>query len=115
MGGRPGAARSEDSARSNSTAPTVEALVDDARVGDQKAWNALVSRYSPLVWAICRRFNLSRLDSDDVGQSVWLLLIEHLPALRQPAALPGWIATTTRRECMRVLRQASLHRETPGS
>ena len=27
-------------------------------------------------------------------------------AVRDPAALPGWIATTTRRECCRVLRAA---------
>jgi RNA polymerase sigma factor (sigma-70 family) len=27
-----------------------------------------------------------------------------LSALREPAALPGWLATTTQRECLRVLR-----------
>jgi hypothetical protein len=49
----------------------------------------------PLVWAVCRRHDLSRLDIDDVGQSVWLKLVEHLTDIRDPAALPGWIATTT--------------------
>jgi RNA polymerase sigma factor (sigma-70 family) len=39
-----------------------------------------------------------------VGQSVWLKLVEHLADIRDPAALPGWIATTTRNECLRVLR-----------
>jgi hypothetical protein len=42
-----------------------------------------------------------RADADDVGGSVWLRLVEQLGALREPAALPGWIATTTDRECQR--------------
>jgi DNA-directed RNA polymerase specialized sigma24 family protein len=33
-------------------------------------------------------------------------LVDHLDDLRDPAALPGWLATTTRRQCFRV-RQAA--------
>jgi RNA polymerase sigma factor (sigma-70 family) len=84
--------------------PTVIDLVKRANNGDKSAWDQLVERYAPLVWSICRRYQLDRPDADDVGQGVWLRLVEHLPALRDPAALPGWIATTTRRECLRVLR-----------
>src|SRR6202035_749098 len=76
------------------------------RDGDQEAWDEVVERYSPLVWSICVRDRLSRQDTDDVGQSVWLLLVEQIGRLREPAALPGWLATTTRRECLRILRAA---------
>lgn len=31
-------------------------------------------------------------------------LLERLHTLREPAALPGWIATTTRNECLSLLR-----------
>jgi DNA-directed RNA polymerase specialized sigma24 family protein len=41
-----------------------------------------------------------------VGQTVWLLLVEQLGRLREPAALPGWLATTTSRECLRVVTAA---------
>ena len=84
--------------------PSVIALVARVRDGDQEAWDEIVERYSPLVWSICVRYRLSRQDIDDVGQSVWLLLVEQIGSLREPAALPGWLATTTRRECLRVLR-----------
>jgi RNA polymerase sigma factor (sigma-70 family) len=84
--------------------PSVIALVARVGDGDQEAWDELVERYAPLVWSICVRYRLSRQDIDDVGQSVWLLLIEQIGKLREPAALPGWLATTTRRECLRVLR-----------
>ncbi|MCG5219097.1 sigma-70 family RNA polymerase sigma factor [Streptosporangium sp. KLBMP 9127] len=83
---------------------SVAALVGRAGQGDKDAWDEIVERYSPLVWGVCRRHRLSRHDADDVGQGVWLRLVEQLPRLRIPAALPGWLATTTRRECLRVLR-----------
>jgi RNA polymerase sigma factor (sigma-70 family) len=84
--------------------PTVVSLVARAADGDQAAWDAIVERYAPLVWAICLRHQLDRQSIDDVGQSVWLLLVENISRLREPAALPGWIATTSRRECLRALR-----------
>jgi RNA polymerase sigma factor (sigma-70 family) len=86
--------------------PSVVSLVARVAEGDQEAWNEVVERYSPLVWAICTRYQLDRPDIDDVGQTVWLLLIENIGRLRHAAALPGWLATTTKHECLRVLRSA---------
>ena len=93
--------------------PSVTVLVARARNGDKQAWDELVERYAPLIWSICRRYRLRRPDADDVGQSVWLQLAGQLPFLRHPAALPGWLATTTQRECGRVLREAR-KQEAPG-
>jgi len=79
-------------------------LVSRAAAGDQEAWDQIVERYAPLVWAIGRRYRLTDQDREDVGQRVWLLLVEQIGRLREPAALPGWLAATTNRECQRVLR-----------
>ena len=84
--------------------PSVVALVARAADGDQDAWDEIVERYAPLLWSICARYRLSPDDSQDVGQTVWMLLVEQLGRFREPAALPGWLATTTQRECLRVLR-----------
>lgn len=96
---RPGLAVRDD--------PTVVALVTRAAGGDPAAWEEIVERYAPLVWSICARFQLSNHDHEDVGQKVRLLLVEQLGKLRERAALPGWIATTTHRErlpkCRRLL------------
>ncbi len=86
--------------------PEVTDLVTRARNGDQQAWGALVERYASLIWSICRRCRLSDADAEDVGQAVWLRLVDQLDNLRDPAALPGWLVTTTRRECLRVQRAA---------
>jgi RNA polymerase sigma factor (sigma-70 family) len=95
--------------------PAVVDLVTRAAAGDQRAWDDIVERYAALVWSICRRYQLDREDVDDVSQSVWLLLIEKIDGLREPAALPGWVATTTQRECLRVLRvsRRTAHEELP--
>ena len=80
-------------------------LVARARAGDQASWNALVDRFLPLVNSVIAKFRLSAADGDDVNQAVWLRLVEHLGDLREPRALPGWLATTTRNEALRVIRQ----------
>ena len=84
--------------------PLVIHLVTRARGGDKRAWDALVERYAPLIWSICRKYRLSRDDADDAGQIVWLRLVDQLDQIRNPAALAGWLATTTRRECGRLVR-----------
>jgi RNA polymerase sigma factor (sigma-70 family) len=86
--------------------PGPAGLVTRARNGDKQAWDALVERYAPLIWSICRRHGLGDADAEDVGQNVWLKLVDQLETLHVPAALPGWLATTTRRECGRILRAA---------
>ncbi len=85
--------------------PTAD-LVLRARKGDSDAWDALVERFAPLIWSICRRYSLGRTDADEVGQYVWLRLVDQLEEVHDPAALPGWLATTTQRECIRALRAA---------
>jgi RNA polymerase sigma factor (sigma-70 family) len=87
-----------------SVSDSVSDLVTCARNGEKQAWDALIDRYAPLIWSICRRHGLDRVDTEDVGQAVWLYLVAHLDNLHEPAALPGWLATTARRECLRVLR-----------
>jgi RNA polymerase sigma factor (sigma-70 family) len=86
--------------------PSVSALVTHAVEGDPAAWDEIVQRYAPLVWSICGRFQLSARDREDVAQKVWLLLVDQLGKLREPAALPGWLATTMWRECLRVVTAA---------
>ena len=85
---------------------SVASLLRRAGEGDQSAWNALVERYLALVTALIARHRLFGADADDVNQTVWLRLVEHLHDIREPAALPGWVATTTRNECLRVLRRS---------
>lgn len=89
----------------------VAELVHAAADGDQDAWGALVERYASLVWNVARAHRLNMADASDVSQTVWLRLVEHLGRLRQPEALAGWLATTTKHECLRTIRKSG--REIP--
>jgi RNA polymerase sigma factor (sigma-70 family) len=92
--------------RTNAAGLSTADLVTRSKVGDSRAWEALVERFAPLIWSICRRYRLGPADAADAGQCVWLRLVDGLATIRDPAALAGWLATTTERECVRVLRAA---------
>lgn len=86
-------------------------LVQRAAHGDQQAWNELVERYENLLWSVARGFRLDPADAGDVVQTCWLKLLENLGRIQQPERLAGWLSTTARHECLRVLRTAG--REEP--
>jgi RNA polymerase sigma factor (sigma-70 family) len=88
------------------TAEESAGLVRAAAGGDRAAWEALVEAYTGLVWAISRSYRLSAGDAADVAQTTWLRLVEHVDRLSEPASVGAWLATTTRHECLRLLRRA---------
>lgn len=77
-------------------------LLSLAASGDRAAWTALVERFSQMVWSIARSFRLDDATAKDVSQTVWLRLVENLHRIDDPERLPGWLATTCRREAIRV-------------
>lgn len=81
----------------------INSLVDAASRGDHGAWHELVQRFSPLLVAVIRQFRFNASETDDIAQTVWLRLVEHLGELREPRALPSWIVTTAKRESLRFL------------
>jgi RNA polymerase sigma factor (sigma-70 family) len=82
------------------TGSSVEQLVQAARERDSSAWAAIIQRYAELIRHVAGRYRLSTADVEDVSQLVWLKLFDHLDRIREPRALPGWIATTTANACL---------------
>ncbi|MET8759278.1 sigma-70 family RNA polymerase sigma factor [Lentzea sp. NPDC004782] len=82
-------------------------------------WDALVERYSRLVWSVPRSFRLSHADAADVYQCTWLCLAEHLTRIRRPERLGAWLVRTATRQSIAVLRtrgrEVSLDRWEPVS
>lgn len=93
---------------SSSPAPSATArIISCAAHGDQHAWDQLVERYSGLLWAVARAHRLTSADAADVVQTSWLRLVEHLAEIRNPDGIGAWLATTARRECLRLLRNTA--------
>jgi RNA polymerase sigma factor (sigma-70 family) len=83
---------------------SAEQLVQGAREGDSGAWATITQRYAELIRSVARRYRLSSADIEDVSQLVWLKLFDHIDQIREPRALPGWIATTTANACLGVAK-----------
>jgi RNA polymerase sigma factor (sigma-70 family) len=87
-------------------------IVDRASAGNQAAWNEIVDRFSGLVWSTTRAHRLSAAEAADAAQSTWLRLVENLDRIEDPERLGAWLATTARRECLRIIRMGK--REMPS-
>jgi RNA polymerase sigma factor (sigma-70 family) len=85
----------------------LRSLLAAASKGDQTAWDTIVNEFSSLLWSIARSFRLDPRDAADVVQITWLRLVENLDRIKEPEALPAWLAITTRRECMQLIRRAN--------
>ena len=92
------------------TTSNIADLLSRAADGDPTAWEEILRRYSTLVWATVRSFRLQDADTLDAVQTTWLRLAENAHQIRHPQRLGAWLATTTRRECLRILRHnTSIH------
>jgi RNA polymerase sigma factor (sigma-70 family) len=85
--------------------PSPAELVGAARAGDERAWAALVRRLEPMLRSVARGYGLSAAQVDDVVQSAWMLLFEHIGDLRAPEAVVAWLSVTVRREAFRMLQR----------
>ena len=70
-------------------------LVRGAQQGDRAAFGELYRRFTRMVHGIVLA-RTSRTDVDDVVQDVFLVALERLIDLREPAAFGGWLAAIAR-------------------
>ena len=85
---------------------SVVELLLGVRDGDPAAWEEIMRRYGKLVSTTVRSFRLQEADALDAVQMTWLRLAENAHRVQFPEKLGGWLVTTARRECLRILRQA---------
>ncbi len=95
--------------------PDADLLARYARERDHSAFEELVRRHGPLVWAVCRHLLPEHADAEDAFQAVFLALVRSASTIRDGRTLPAWlhgvavrIATRARREFTR--RRAREHR-----
>ena len=98
-----------------SRGPSDEELLTSCLRGEQVAWNALIDRYSALIYSIPLKYGFGEADAGDVFQSVCVTLLEKLGSIRAPRGLAAWIITTTSRECLAVLRNRRVAAALPAA
>src|SRR5688572_19045998 len=77
--------------------PGVEALTDAELVGryaelrDAAAFEVLVWRHGPMVWATCRRILQNQHDVEDAFQATFLALARSARSIANRQAVSGWL------------------------
>jgi RNA polymerase sigma factor (sigma-70 family) len=89
----------------NATCSAADLLL---RIGDGEpaAWVEIHRQHEKLVSTMVRSFRLQEADALDAVQMTWLRLAENAHRIQFPEQLGAWLATTARRECLRIVRQA---------
>lgn len=78
------------------------ALVAAASGGDPAAITALLSSVQSDIRRYARRTCRTSSDVEDAVQETLIILYRHVSALRQAAAISGWLFTVVHRECLRL-------------
>ncbi len=86
------------------TDATLHDIVRNAAAGNSTAWEELTRRFGGMVIAIARSCRLGEADAWEVHQTTWLRLVENIGRIEQPERIGAWLATTAKRECLRMLR-----------
>lgn len=76
-------------------AATASALVDAARAGDQRAFEALVRRYRKRIFALALHITGSASEADDIAQEVFLKAFRALPQFEGRSQFFTWVYRMT--------------------
>ncbi len=82
-------------------------LVQGCLQGRDEDWSFLIDKYKNLIFSIPIRYGLSREDAADIFQAVCLELLQDLPKLKDPKALPKWLMQVAAHKCFHWRRQSA--------
>ena len=83
-------------------------------VGADDAWEQVTTRYGWLLRGIAGDFALTREQAADAAQNTWTRLARELREDREPDRLAGWLSSTMRRECIRLVNRPRGEEAEPG-
>lgn len=83
---------------------TPAALVAAARAGNADALGLLLQRHRGYLYALALGMLGSRAAAEDAVHDVFVTALTGLAALREPAAVSGWLQTILRNRCLMELR-----------
>jgi RNA polymerase sigma factor (sigma-70 family) len=90
--------------------PDAELLSRFTAAREEIAFAALLQRYGPLVFGVCRRVLAGTHDAEDAFQATFLVLVRHAGKLRQGGSLASWLYTVAYRIALKARGSAARRR-----
>lgn len=84
-----------------------EELIQLVQVGDEPAFTALMSRYSPRVWKVVIANSRQRRDAEEILMDIWRAVWENISGLRNVESFGAWLQRIAYNACTRYY--ASIH------
>jgi len=88
-------------------------LVLAALLGNLEAFDEIVIRFRPAVFAVARQFVIADEDAEDIMQDVFLLAFKALPQLDNLNKFGSWLYAITKNRAIRYQKNASRHEPRP--
>lgn len=79
-------------------------LMDAARAGDAGAMEALLVRFRPRVWSVCRRM-VGAQEADDLTQETLIRVVRGIPAFKGEAMVSTWVIRVAMNVCLSYRRR----------
>jgi RNA polymerase sigma-70 factor (ECF subfamily) len=92
--------------------PSDAELIAAVIEGNPAAFEPLVVRYSPRIFATARRYARRESEVEDIAQEVWLKAFQKLASFRGEAPFEHWLMRLAVRTCYDFLRGHQRNRET---
>jgi RNA polymerase sigma factor (sigma-70 family) len=80
-------------------------LVRECLAGREEAWSSLIEKHKALIYSIPVKYGLPSDEAAEVFQATCVELLNRLPELREPRALPKWLMQVAHHRCYRWKRQ----------
>ena len=78
-----------------------EELIQRVQVGDEPAFTALMSRYSPRVWKVVVANSRQRRDAEEILMDIWRAVWENISGLRDVGSFGAWLQRIAYNACTR--------------
>ena len=85
--------------------PTDRDLVHQTLKGNPRAFDTLVQKYQPVIYAQARRLIQNPQDAEDLTQEVFIKAYQNLPKLRDTNRFAGWLSQIVRNVCVTWIYQ----------
>ena len=96
--------------------PTDRNLIHQTLKGNLRAFDALVQKYQPLVYARARLIVQNPQDAEDLTQEVFIKAYQNLPKLRDASRFAGWLSQIAKNICVTwIHRQQEISKSCQGN